>query len=77
MKWKPVLSYTELARRSGLSLTTVSKIYSGRGRNARRPSLDAARRLAEAQDITLDKLYRDLDRVAKQNAVKKVVRARE
>ncbi len=76
MKWKPVLSYSEIARRSGMSLTTVSKIYSGRGVNARRPSLEAAQKLARAQGITIDQLYKDLEKVAKQNVSKvKVARA--
>ena len=63
-KFKPVLSLTEIARRTGLSLTTVSKIYNGRGRNKRRPSLNAARLLAEAQGITMDQLYKDLSRAS-------------
>jgi len=57
---KPVLSYTEIARRTGLSLTTISKIYAGKGRNKRRPSLNAARLIAQAQGITIDRLYKDL-----------------
>lgn len=68
-KWKPVRSLSDIARKSGLSLTTVSKIYSGRGRNHRRPSLESARALARAQDLTLDELYRQLEKAWKQNGV--------
>ena len=65
-KIKPVLSFTEIARRTGMSLTTISKIYSGRGRNRRRPSFDTARKMAKAQGMSLDELYSQLAQIQAQ-----------
>ena len=58
-------TFSDLARDSGLSLSSVSRILRGE----RRPSLDAARQLTEAlsrsegRPVSLDELYGALDLV--------------
>lgn len=51
----------ELARRTGLSKTHVSKVFNGQ----RRPSLRNARKIAIALSITLDELYEHLETLRK------------
>lgn len=51
------INLSDIHRRSGLSLAHISKIHSG----SRRPSLDAASRIAKARSMTLDELFRDLE----------------
>jgi transcriptional regulator with XRE-family HTH domain len=50
------INLSEIHRRSGLSLAHVSKIHGG----SRRPSLDAAKRIAMARSMTIDELFDDL-----------------
>ena len=57
---KPRMSITTIARRSGYSLAHISKIFGGK----RRPSLDAANKIAQAQGITIDALHKQLSRLA-------------
>lgn len=48
------ITQAELARRAGLDQTTISDIERGRNRN---PSLDSARRIAEALGCTVDEIF--------------------
>lgn len=62
-KLKPILSLTELSRRSKMSLTTVSKIFNGRGPNRRNPSLRTAQKLAKAQGMSLEEFLKQLSQI--------------
>lgn len=44
---------TEIALASGMSLTHISRVASGK----RRPSIDVARKIADVLDIDLDQLW--------------------
>jgi len=55
------LNFSHIHRRSGYSLAHISKIFNGK----RRPSLTAAREIALVMGITLDQLFKDLDRIGK------------
>lgn len=53
-KFTPTL--TSIARKSGISMAHISKIFGG----TRTPSLRLAARIAVAKGVSLDELYREL-----------------
>lgn len=52
----------EVARRSGVSVTHVSKIF---GSGTRRPSMKTGKKLAQAMGITLDQLYVEVEKASR------------